>query len=520
MQLPIFAFSGPKDWALVALAALILALLPLVFDDPFFILVMQSLAYLFIVTLGLDILVGWTGQISLGHAGLYAVGAYTTALASARLGLPFWLSAPLGVALAGLFGAALAVPSLRAKGPYLAMVTIAFGFMAEVTSNRWSLTGGPMGIMSIPPPTLPDGSEMTATQYFWLIAGVALLCHLLAANLFRSRMGRTLLALQGSEIAAQSVGVNVYRYKVLAFVISSVYAGIGGVFFAHQNGFINSDTFVFSLSVSLLTSALMGGSGTLFGPLVGSVILNLIPTVFASLHDYHLYIYGGIILVTIVFLPRGIVGSLQQMPALRRLRRPPAVITPDRSVLDFARDSAQDGPVVVVRGLAKSFGGIRALSGVDVAIKRGTVHGLIGPNGSGKSTFVNVVTGVFRASAGKIMLGERELPPQGPHRMAQHGITRTFQSIRLFVDLSVIDNVMVGFHLQLKSGLWAHLLQTRAAVAEEAAYRGKAMALLELVGIAERAHDPAQNLSYGQQRPASRFSSSSTTWSSSWGFPT
>jgi len=224
MQLPIFAFSGPKDWALVALAALILALLPVVFDDPFFILVMQSLAYLFIVTLGLDILVGWTGQISLGHAGLYAVGAYTTALASARLGLPFWLSAPLGVALAGLFGAALAVPSLRAKGPYLAMVTIAFGFMAEVTSNRWSLTGGPMGIMSIPPPTLPDGSEMTATQYFWLIAGVALLCHLLAANLFRSRMGRTLLALQGSEIAAQSVGVNVYRYKVLAFVISSVNA--------------------------------------------------------------------------------------------------------------------------------------------------------------------------------------------------------------------------------------------------------------------------------------------------------
>ena len=110
------------------------------------------------------------------------------------------------------------------------------------------------------------------------------------------------------------------------------------------------------------------------------------------------------------------------------------------------------------------------------------------------------VTGVYRPSAGKIMLGERELPPQGPHRMAQHGVTRTFQSIRLFVDLSVLDNVMVGFHLQLRSGLWAHLLQTRAAVAEEAAYRGKAMALLEFVGIAERAHDPAQNLSYGQQR--------------------
>ncbi len=500
MRLPIFAFSGPKDWALVALAGLVLALLPIIFDDPFFILVLQSLAYLFIVTLGLDILVGWTGQISLGHAGLYAVGAYASALASTRLGLPFWLSAPFGVALAGLFGAALAIPSLRAKGPYLAMVTIAFGFMAEVTSNRWSLTGGPMGIMSIPGPTLPDGSEMTPTQYFWLIAGVALLCHLFAANLFRSPTGRTLLALQGSEIAAQSVGINVYRYKVLAFVISSVYAGIGGVFFAHQNGFINSDTFVFSLSVSLLTSVLMGGSGTLYGPLVGSVILNLIPTVFASLHDYHLYIYGGIILVTIVFLPKGIVGSLRQIPVFRRLRRPPGAIVPDASALDFARSSADGASVLMVCGLGKNFGGIRALSGVDLTIERGNVHGLIGPNGSGKSTFVNVVTGVYRADAGKILLGERALPPQGPHRMASRGITRTFQSIRLFAELSVLENVMVGFHLHLACGLWAHLLQTRAAVAEEAACRRKAMALLEFVGIAANAHEPAQNLSYGQQR--------------------
>src|SRR5713101_1395372 len=215
------------------------------------------------------------------------------------------------------------------------MVTIAFGFMAEVTSNRWSLTGGPMGIMSIPGPTLADGSEMTATQYFWLVAGVALLCHVFAANLFRSRVGRTLLALQGSEVTAETVGVNVYRYKVLAFIVSSVYAGIGGVFFAHQNGFINSDTFVFSLSVSLLTSALMGGSGTLYGPLVGSVILNLIPTVFASLHDYHLYIYGGIILVTIVFLPDGIVGSLMKTRAFGWLRRKPPVVEADPAGRDL-----------------------------------------------------------------------------------------------------------------------------------------------------------------------------------------
>ena len=308
-----------------------------------------------------------------------------------------------------------------------------------------------------------------------------------------------MLALQGSEIAAKSLGINVYRYKVLAFVVSSVYAGVGGVFFA-ANSLSSSRRYVlFSFSVTFFTSALMGGSGTLFGPLVG-VVHNLIPTLFASLQEYQLYIYGGIILVTIVFLPKGIVGSLRQTSLFRLRRRPRAAIAADPSVLDFPGDTVNQETVLVVHGLAKNFGGIRALSGVDVAIKRGSVHGLIGPNGSGKSTFVNVVSGVFRPSAGTMTFGNKVLPPQRPHHMARYGITRTFQSVRLFGELSVIDNVMVGFHLQLKCGFFAHLLQTRAAVTEEAAFRRKAIALLEFVGIGERAYDQAQTLSYGQQR--------------------
>ncbi len=500
MRLPILAHTGPRQWAAFVVVAAVVFALPLIFADPFFILVLQSLAYLFIATLGLDILVGWTGQISLGHAGLYAVGAYTSALLATRLGLPFWLSAPAGVVLAGLCGALLALPSLRAKGPYLAMVTVAFGFMAEVTANRWSLTGGPMGIMAIPGPRLPGGAEMTPTQYFWLIGGTALACQIVANNLLTSRVGRTLLALRGSEVAAETVGINVYRWKVLAFVISSVYAGLGGVFFAHQNGFINSDTFVFGLSVSLLTSVLMGGSGTLYGPLVGSVILNLIPTIFARMHDYHLYIYGGIILVTIVFLPDGIVGSLMKTRALGWLRRRPPVVEAAPAERDLALANTAGAPVIAVRGLTKNFGGIRALNDVSLAVKAGTVHGLIGPNGSGKSTFVNVLTGLYQPSAGTIELRGQAVEGLKPHRMAELGVTRTFQSIRLFPDLTVLDNVMAGFHLQLRGGLWAQLVQTPRAVDEEAAFRGKAMALLATVGIADKALEMAQNLSYGQQR--------------------
>ncbi len=501
MRLPVFAHTGPRDWARFLVVAALLAALPLAFPDPFFILVFQSLAYLFIVALGLDFLVGWTGQVSLGHAGLYAIGAYTTALLSTRAGWPFWVSAPIGVVFAGVAGALLAVPSLRAKGPYLAMVTLAFGFMMEVTSNRWQgLTNGPMGISAIPAPTLPGGEEMTPTQYYWLILAAALLCQLLANNLLGSRIGRTLLALRGSEIAAQTVGVNVYRWKVLAFVISSVYAGLGGVFFAHQNGFINSDTFVFSLSVSFLTSVLMGGSGTLYGPLVGSVILNLIPTVFASLHQYHLYIYGGIILVTIIFLPDGIVGSLLKLRVVRRWRRPPAPIEAEPDAVPVASRSAGGEPVIEARGLIRDFGGIRALNRVDLTVRAGVVHGLIGPNGSGKSTLVNVLTGLYPPSAGELLMQGRVLTRARPHRMARLGVTRTFQSIRLFGDLSVLDHVMVGFHLHLRAGVGRHLLQTSGAVDEEQSFRRRAMALLQFVGIAERAHEPAHNLPYGQQR--------------------
>src|SRR4029453_9297630 len=243
-------------------------------------------------------------------------------------------------------------------------------------------------------------------------------------------------------------------------VISSVYAGLGGVFFAHQNGFINSDTFVFGLSVSLLPSVLMGGSGTLYGPLVGSVILNLIPTIFARMHEYHLYIYGGIILVTIVFLPDGIVGSLMKTRVLGWLRRRPPVVEAAPAERDPALANTAGAPVIAVRDLTKNFGGIRALNNVSLAVRAGTVHGLIGPNGSGKSTFVNVLTGLYQPSAGTIELRGRAVERLKPHRMAELGVTRTFQSIRLFPDLTVLDNVMAGFHLPLRPGLWAHLAHT------------------------------------------------------------
>jgi len=486
------------------LAVVGIILLPFIFQDPFYLLMLQSLAYLSIAALGLDILVGWTGQISLGHMAFYAVGAYTTALLTTRGGFSFWITLPLAMLLSGGIGAIVALPCLRTKGHYLAVVTLAFGFVVEVAANRWmDLTNGPMGIFGINPPQFPSGEFFAPPHYFYLVAFFLLLAQLAANHLLTGRYGRTFLALQQSEVAAETVGVNVYKYKVLAFIICSVYGGLAGVFFAHQSppGYINSDTFVFSLSIFFLASILMGGSRTLYGPLVGTVILNTIPQVFASLYDYHLMIYGLIILGTVILLPRGIVGSLIHLPYFKKRRKPAADKPGNVQMLRFMRREEADGqPIIETRGLLKDFGGLRAIDHLSVQIEPGKIHALIGPNGSGKSTLVNVLTGVYKSSGGDILYRGKRLRKMTPHEMAKLGITRTFQTVNLFQGLTVLDNVMVGFHLHLKAGFWSHLLRTRKAVQEEEAYRQRALDLLRFLGIQDKAYEEAQNLSYGHQR--------------------
>jgi branched-chain amino acid transport system permease protein len=503
--LPIFADYTLTSWIKIGLIILGIILLPRVFQDPFYLLMMQSLAYLSIAALGLDILVGWTGQISLGHMGFYAVGAYTTAILTTRMGISFWITLPLGMILAGILGAIVALPCLRARGHYLAVVTLAFGFVVEVTANRWmDLTNGPMGIFGISPPKIPFGDFMTPRQYFYLVAFSTLLAQLAANHLLTGRYGRTFLALQQSEVAAETVGVNVYKYKVLAFIICSIYGGMAGVFFAHQvpPGYINSDTFVFSQSILFLASILMGGSRTLYGPLVGTVILNSIPQIFASLHDYHLMIYGFIILGTVILLPRGIVGSLSNLPYFKRRKiKPVEEKSVDIQKLRFIRQEETNGqPIIETRALVKDFGGLRAIDRLSMQIEPGKIHALIGPNGSGKSTLVNVLTGVYKSSGGDILYRGKKLSKISPHEMARLGVTRTFQTVNLFQGLTVLDNVMVGFHLHLKAGFWHHLLRTRKAVQEEEIYRQRALDLLRFLGIQDKAYEEAQNLSYGHQR--------------------
>lgn len=500
--LPIF--SDASRWTLLQLALVALAIFfaPALAET----FLLEKIARFYLIALGLNLLVGYAGLVSLGHAGLYALGAYTSGILSARLGLPLYLTFPIAVVVATAAGALLALPALRVRGPYLAMLTIAFGLVIEIVANRLvGLTGGPDG-MSVPRPQLGQ-YRLQMVDYWYLIATTALLGQVILNNLTSARVGRTLLALRGSEVAAETVGVNVYRWKVLAFAISAAYAGLAGAFFAHRpaTGFLNTTSFQLDDSILFLVIVILGGAGTRYGPLVGAIVLALLQEALATQAELRLIIYGAVLLLALIFAPEGIVGTITKIPALARLRRawwPPARLPEHLPAwAAAARSHDQPGqPTLVVQGVSKSFGGLLAVNEVDMQIMPGKIHALIGPNGAGKSTMVNLITGIYPPTAGTITYRGENVNAMPPHALARRGATRTFQNLQLFGDLDVRQHVLVGFHTALKANVFDHMLRTRKALAEEQHYAERALALLDVVGLRERALQPATSLPYGDQR--------------------
>jgi branched-chain amino acid transport system permease protein len=292
--LPIFYGASLGNLFLVLAAVLVLFVAPLAFNDGFLQQIMQTIAFYTIAAIGLNVLVGYQGQISLGHGALFAFGAYASALLTTAAGVPVWVAVFMAAAIAGLVGYLVALPTLRARGHYLAMVTIALAIVTFVVAQTWiAVTNGPTGIGNIPRPEWfgttmgslrkfrpfgEQGPVLTGqVLYFWVCAGLALIVQLLANNLLTGRWGRTVNAVRQSEIAAETIGVSVYAMKLKTFTFSAVLAGLAGALFAHQQGYIVSDTFTFDKSVELLVFVILGGVRSLFGPLIGTTVLVILP---------------------------------------------------------------------------------------------------------------------------------------------------------------------------------------------------------------------------------------------------
>jgi len=475
-----------------ALALAVAALVPLVTSNTYYLFVAILIGISIVVTTGLNVLAGASGQVSLGQAGFYALGAYAGALVAARAGLSFWLALPVAALLGVVVGAVLGLASLRVSGPYLAMVTIAFGIIVEHGLIEWdALTGGFGGIADIARPGL-GGPPLTLGRYYYVV-GLAVLASLaLARNLGRSPWGRALLAVRDSELAAASLGLNPYQVRTAAFTLGAAFAAVGGCLYAFLAGFVSPDSFTLQTSILFLLIVLFGGLGRVLGPVVGSVVLIVLPELLHGFSDYRLVMYGGLLLGSIYFLPGGVVGALARDGRGRRDADPAEAVA--------WKPGAAEAPPLEARGLQMRFGGIVALADGHLALAPGRVHGLIGPNGAGKTTLLNILSGFYRPSAGVVALGACALTGLGPHRIARAGVARTFQTTRLFETLSVLENVLVGLLGGRPGSLAAALLGPPSVRARERRFRAEARGLLAFVGYAGDPDVLARNLPFGHKR--------------------
>jgi len=448
-------------------------------------IVMQAATYAVAVA-GLVVVLGYCGQISLAQAAFFGLGAYGAALGTVDYGLPFFVALAAGMALAAVFGVALGLASLRLGGHYLAMVTISFQQILTLVLNNWiGLTHGPDGVKDIARPNVP-GLRLDRGDHYLALCLVALVCVTWYIwRLKTTRLGRAMQAVRDNEIAASTCGINVYSTKVLAFGISAVLGGLGGGLFAGAFAYISPDQFGFGESIVLLTMALLGGVQSPFGALLGTGLLVILPEWLRFLRQVYLAVYGAAVILIMVFLPDGLWGLTH------RLRRAVPVITGAVSPLPLLGQRGVESTEVAlnIEGLAKHFGGLKALDGVDMAVRRGTVHALIGPNGSGKTTFINVVTGLYRPTAGRIAIAGQDVTGTAPHERTRRGLARTFQNIRVFRGMSVLENVMVGAERPGND-----IAEQPALVVE------RALAALDFVGLREHANRMVGTLSYGYQR--------------------
>jgi branched-chain amino acid transport system permease protein len=540
---------------LIAIAALFC--LPLIIHNPYYIHLIETILIYTILLYGLDIVVGYVGQVSLGHAALFGIGSYTAGVLYFHFGWPIWGTLPASIVVTSIFGGILALPALKVIGPYLAMVTLAFGTITQILINEMTwMTEGPLGI-KIPKPDLM-GIPMTKAEYFWLVSAILIISMIVVDRFVKSQIGRAFEALRDSPIACDCMGVSVYRFKVIAFVISAAFAGLAGCLYAYSEQYISPNTYNNELAVLFLLGIIMGGRKSRLGALLGAAIIVLLPKLLDDIFlfrivasiiaivvligagmalskklttprrvaipiagvvglaafsfwlnvisDWRLSIFGFMILLVVYYLQNGIVGFAKSfyqsiLGKAKTTRGGDAEVVDDSISFISAVGKQNSGEELLkVDSILMQFGGLKALNNVDLSIKRGTIHGLIGPNGSGKSTMMNVLTGIYKPTAGNVLYAGNTVVGKTSSDIALSGIARTFQNVQLFGEMTAIQNILVGLHHTFKSNMLEIALNLSRYKREEAEAHARAMALLKFVGLDDLANEEARNLPYGKQR--------------------
>ncbi|CAN5354335.1 branched-chain amino acid ABC transporter ATP-binding protein/permease [soil metagenome] len=473
-----------------------------------------------LAAIGLSLLMGLAGQVSLGHAAFFALGAYTQAILVTRHEVFGPLAAVIAVALAMVVGLLVGLPLLRLRGHFLALATLGLGIIVTVVAIETPYLGATSGIFGIPKPAFGGRVYDSPAEYLWLLAPAIVIGVVLARNLVDSRIGRALGAVNDSEVAAETLGVDTFRLRLKVFVLAAGYGGLGGVFFAHWLAVVNPNSANFLLSVEFLLIAVLGGLGTVWGAVVGGFAVELldeglrdvVPLIVpGATGEVQLIGFGVTLTLVMIFLPGGLHQAFTavrtQLPG-----RPGADRTAPVGDRAGGPDGSDESPLLArperpapgqtllaVTGLTKRYGGVVAVDDVSFEVAAGEIVALIGPNGAGKTTCFNMISGVTAPSTGSVVLCGQRIDGRKPHVFARHRATRTFQNLQVFGSTTVLGNVMVGRHLRSRVGMLRSMAGF-AARSEERAIVSASREVLGLVGLAEDADRPAADLPFGRQR--------------------
>jgi branched-chain amino acid transport system permease protein len=456
------------------------------FDGYIHNILMQAVTFA-IAVFGLSVVLGLCGQINLAQAAFFGLGAYAVGIGTSDYHVSYWFCLLAGCVVALLAGALLGASTLRLGGHYLAMVTISFQqIITLVMINTIWLTHGPDGVSNIGRPAL----FQSAQSYLAFCVGMLALVGYFVWHLSDTRLGRAMRAVRDNELAAGVVGIDVFRTKVSAFALCAVLGGLAGGLFAGGFSYVSPDQFSFAESVVFLTMSLLGGVASPIGSAIGTGLLILIPEwlrFLKSVPGLYLAIYGLSVILIIRYMPDGIWGFFNLATERWRAKAKVRAAGPP---LQLSPATVGGDTVLEVKGLSKHFGGLKAVDEVDIAVRRGGVHALIGPNGSGKTTTLNVLSGLYKATAGKVVLDGTDVTDMPPHQRAAAGLGRTFQNIRLFRSMTALENVVIG----------AERPGNRLAGHGADALNERAMSALSFVGLGARANELISSFSYGHQR--------------------
>jgi branched-chain amino acid transport system permease protein len=457
--------------------------------------------------LSLNVVLGEVGLFDLGHTAFYAIGAYVTAILNTRFHVPILLLAPVSALAAALFAWLVTSPVIHLKGDYLCIVTIGIGEIVRLTmiNNPFGLTGGPNGINGIDTPWLivPIVSSRQFYYLVWALIGIAAAG---LSRLQRSRIGRAWNFIREDETAAEALGIDVRRFKLAAFVTGAGLAGLAGTLYASKQMSVSPESFTFMESSLLFCIVLLGGLGSIPGSILGAAVITVFPEVFRPFAKYRLMFFGLALLAMMIFKPAGLIPRRRQSwrEILSGLGKNPHEESAGGSFVKAVPHSriaeTGQGGLLEISGLELSFGGVRAVSGMDARVERGRITALIGPNGAGKTTVFNLITGIYRPKSGSIRFSGESLLGRKPHEIAYRGIARTFQNIRIFPNLTCLENVLCGQHCRGSAGFAQALFRSVAQRKEEHRMTDVAQRCLSIVGLEGVQDLPASALPYGKRR--------------------